>query len=76
MKSLMNIQCLKKINMCCANYPIGFWKYDKDLKILPKENIKLEDLPKLENKVNLNQIKIYVDCLVKIVTILVPNLIW
>ena len=37
--------------MRCANYPIGFWKYDKDLKILSKENIKLEDLPKLENEV-------------------------
>lgn len=44
-------ESLKKINMRCANYPIGFWKYDKDLKILPKENIKLEDLPKLENEV-------------------------
>jgi len=42
-------ESLKKINMRCANYPIGFWKYEKDLKILPKENIKLEDLPKLEN---------------------------
>jgi len=44
-------ESLKKINMRCANYPIGFWKYGKDLKILPKENIKLEDLPKLENEV-------------------------
>ena len=44
-------ESLKKINMRCANYPIGFWKYSKDLKIIPKENIKEEDLPKLENQV-------------------------
>ena len=41
---------LKKLNFRCANYPIGFWKYGKDLHILPKENIKNEDLPKLENQ--------------------------
>ena len=41
---------LKKINIRCANLPIGFWKYDKDLQILPKENIKKEDFPKLENQ--------------------------
>ena len=41
---------LKKLNFRCANYPIGFWKYGKDLHILPKENIKIEDLPKLENQ--------------------------
>ena len=44
-------ESLKKIGMRCANYPLGFWKYGKDLKILPKENIKEEDLPKLENQV-------------------------
>ena len=42
---------LKKINIPCANYPVGFWKYGKNLHILPKENIKDEDLPKLENQV-------------------------
>jgi len=42
---------LKKLNFRCANYPIGFWKYGKDLHILPKENIKNEDLPKLENQI-------------------------
>ena len=41
---------LKKLNFRCANYPIGFWKYGKDLHILPNENIKNEDLPKLENQ--------------------------
>ena len=41
---------LKKLNFRCANYPIGFWKYGKDLHILPNENIKIEDLPKLENQ--------------------------
>ena len=41
---------LKKLNFRCANYPIGFWKYGKDLHILPKENIKNDDLPKLENQ--------------------------
>lgn len=44
-------ESLQKINMRCANYPIGFWKYDKDLKILQNENIKEEDIPKLENEV-------------------------
>ena len=42
---------LKKINIPCANEPIGFWKYDKDLNILPNEKIKKEDIPILENKV-------------------------
>ena len=37
-------ESLKKIGMRCANYPLGFWKYGKDLKILPKENIKEEDI--------------------------------
>ena len=41
---------LKKLNIRCANYPVGFWKYDKNLEILPKENIKPEDIPKLENQ--------------------------
>ena len=41
---------LKKINIPCANFPVGFWKYDKNLHILPKENVKEEDIPKLENQ--------------------------
>ena len=41
---------LKKINIRCANLPVGFWKYGKDLHILPKENIKKEDIPNLENQ--------------------------
>ena len=45
-------ESLQKLNMHCANIPIGFWKYGKDLHILPKENINIkeEDLPKLENQ--------------------------
>ena len=42
---------LKKINMKCANVPIGFWKYDKNLNILPDEKNKNEEIPKLENKI-------------------------
>ena len=42
---------LKKLNFRCANYPVGFWKYSKDLHILPKENIKNEDLPSIENQI-------------------------
>ena len=42
---------LQKLKMHCANIPVGFWKYGRDLHILPKENIKNEDLPKLENQV-------------------------
>ena len=41
---------LKKINIRCANLPVGFWQYGKDLHILPKENIKKEDIPNLENQ--------------------------
>ena len=41
---------LKKFNIRCANLPVGFWKYGKDLHILPKENIKKEDIPNLENQ--------------------------
>ena len=41
---------LKKFNIRCANLPVGFWKYGKDLHILPKDNIKKEDLPNLENQ--------------------------
>ena len=41
---------LKKYNIRCANLPVGFWKYGKDLHILPKENIKKEDIPNLENQ--------------------------
>ena len=44
-------ESLKKLNIQCANLPVGFWKYDKDLHILPKENIKKEDIPNLENQV-------------------------
>ena len=44
-------KALNKINMKCANIPIGFWKYDKNLSILPKEKIKKEDIPILENKI-------------------------
>ena len=43
-------ESLKKINIRCANLPVGFWKYGKDLHILPKDNIKKEDLPNLENQ--------------------------
>ena len=42
---------LNKINVKCANVPIGFWKYDQNLSILPNEKIKKEDIPILENKV-------------------------
>jgi len=41
---------LKKYNIRCANLPVGFWKYGKDLHILPKENTKKEDIPNLENQ--------------------------
>ena len=44
-------EALKKINIPCANIPIGFWKYDKILNILPNENVKNEDIPILENQV-------------------------
>ena len=43
-------ESLKKHNIRCANLPVGFWKYGKDLHILPKDNIKKEDLPNLENQ--------------------------
>ena len=43
-------EILKKYNIHCANSPVGFWKYGKDLHILPKENIKKEDIPNLENQ--------------------------
>ena len=42
---------LKKININCANIPIGFWKYDKNLKILPNQKIKNEEIPILENAI-------------------------
>ena len=41
----------KKINIPCANMPVGFWKYDKVLNILPNENVKKEDIPLVENQV-------------------------
>jgi hypothetical protein len=42
---------LKKLKIPCANLPVGFWKYDKNLAVLPNEKVKKEDLPVLENKV-------------------------
>ena len=42
---------LEKINIPCANAPVGFWKYDKNLCILPNENIKSEEIPILENQI-------------------------
>ena len=44
-------EALKKINIPCANLPVGFWKYDKNLNILPDEKVKKEDIPILENKI-------------------------
>ena len=44
-------ETLKKINIPCANLPVGFWKYDKDLHILPDEKVKKEDIPILENQI-------------------------
>ena len=44
-------ETLKKINIPCANIPVGFWKYDKNLEVLPKENIKKEEMPILENQI-------------------------
>ena len=44
-------ESLKKYNIRCANLPVGFWKYGKDLQILQKENVKKEVLPNLENQV-------------------------
>ena len=44
-------EVLKKINIPCANLPVGFWKYDKILEVLPKENVKKEDMPVLENQI-------------------------
>ena len=35
----------------CANLPVGFWKYDKNLFVLPKENVKNEEIPILENQI-------------------------
>ena len=47
----VNELLLKKINIPCANLPVGFWKYDKNLYILPNEKVKKEDIPVLENKI-------------------------
>ena len=44
-------EALKKINVPCANSPIGFWKYDKNLYILPNEKVRKEDIPILENQI-------------------------
>ena len=44
-------EVLKKINIPCANSPVGFWKYDKNLYILPNEKIRKEDIPVLENQI-------------------------
>ena len=38
---------LKKFNIRCANLPVGFWKYDKELQILPRENIKKRRITKV-----------------------------
>ena len=42
---------LKKINIPCANLPVGFWKYDKNLNILYNEKVKKEDIPVLQNQI-------------------------
>ena len=42
---------LKKINILCANLPVGFWKYDKNLKILSDEKVKKEDIPIMQNQI-------------------------
>ena len=42
---------LEKIDIPCANLPVGFWKYDKNLFVLPKENVKNEEIPILENQI-------------------------
>ena len=44
-------EVLKKIDIPCANLPKGFWKYDKNLKILPNDKVKEEEIPILENKI-------------------------
>jgi len=44
-------EAMKKINIPCANIPIGFWKYSKELNIIPDEKVKMEDIPILENQV-------------------------
>ena len=44
-------ETIKKINIPCANISIGFWKYNKELSILPSQKIKKEELPNLENKI-------------------------
>ena len=44
-------EALKKINIPCANLPVGFWKYDKNLTILPNDKVQKENIPTLENKV-------------------------
>ena len=42
---------LKKINIPCANLPVGFWKYDKNLNILSNEKVKKEDMPVIQNQI-------------------------
>ena len=42
---------LEKINIPCGNIPVGFWKYDKNICILPNKNIKSEEIPILENQI-------------------------
>ena len=44
-------KCLEKDGFLCANIPIGFWKYDKNLYILSNDKIDNENIPKLENAV-------------------------
>ena len=42
---------LKSLNIPCANIPVGFWKYDKNINVLPNEKVKKEDMPVLQNQV-------------------------
>ncbi len=42
---------LKSLNIPCANIPVGFWKYEKNINVLPNEKVKKEDMPVLQNQV-------------------------
>ena len=44
-------KALEKVGIPCANLPVGFWKYDRNLFILPNESIKSEEIPILENQI-------------------------
>ena len=41
----------EKVGIPCANLPAGFWKYDRNLFLLPNESIKSEEIPILENQI-------------------------